>query len=109
MLAENIIKKHLLIKQPDYLDAFDAVLNSMTLYRCNMFVTRREIFDAYCAWLFSFLLDATKEIFQTVQLSDFPDSRRRVMGYFSERMLMTWLFRNRLRLRELKIMEAENL
>ena len=101
-LGETILKKHLRQAQPDYLDALDYVLNSKSFYRCNMFVTRRNIFDAYCRWLFSFIIDAT-------EVDTTPPKRRRVMGYFAERMLTVWLLRNRLRINELNVMFIEDI
>ena len=106
-LGEAILKKYILQVQPDYLDAFEYVMDSTTLYKCNMFVTRKNIFEAYCKWLFSFYLDATEELLRTAELDKFKDSRRRIMGYFSERMMTTWLWKNRLRIKELKIMQVE--
>ena len=103
-LAEAIIKKHIRQAQPDYLDALDYVLNSKSFYRCNLFVTRRNIFDAYCKWLFSFIIDATKEFLRKADLDTIPPKRRRVMGYFAERMLTVWLIKNRLRIKELNVM-----
>ena len=107
VLGEAVIKKYLLQVQPDYLDAFEYVMDSTTFYKCNMFVTRKNIFEAYCRWLFSFYLDATKEILRTAELEKITDNRRRVMGFFSERMMTTWLWKNRLRIKELKIMQVE--
>ena len=108
-LGESIIKKYLLQAQPDYLGAFDYVLSAMTFYMCNMFVTRRNIFDAYCKWLFSFLLDATEEILRTMNFETLQSKQRRVMGFFSERMMTTWLIKNRLRIKELDIMFIKDL
>ena len=108
-LGEKIIKKYLAKVQLDYLDALDYVLSSKTFYRCNLFVTRRNIFDAYCQWLFSFLLDATEEFLHTADLDDVPPKRRRVMGYFAERMLTVWLLKNRLRIKELNVMFVEDI
>ena len=108
-LGETIIKKHLLQAQPEYLDALDYVLNSKSFYRCNMFVTRRNIFDAYCRWLFSFIIDATEEFLRTADLDQTPPRRQRVMGYFAERMLTVWLLKNRLRINELNVMFIEDI
>lgn len=107
--AEAIIKKHLLKTQPDYVAAFEAVMNSMTLYKCNMFVARRSVFEAYCKWLFSFYLDATDEMLRTSGLDNAPDNQRRIMGFFVERMLTVWLIKNRLRIKELNIMQVPGL
>ncbi|MBR3499570.1 MAG: DUF4422 domain-containing protein [Selenomonadaceae bacterium] len=108
-LGENILRKHIMQAQPDYFDAFELVMNSTTLYKCNMFVARRNIFDAYCKWLFSFLIDATEEILRTVPLKNLPWSPRRLMSFLAERMLTVWLIKNRLRVKELKIMQVEGL
>ena len=104
IFAEGIIKKHLLKAQPDYLESFEAVMRLVAIYKCNMFVTRRYIFDAYCKWLFSFFTDAAEEILRAAELDKFTDTRRRIMGYFSERMMMIWLIKNRLRIKELNFM-----
>ena len=108
-LGEKILLKHLMQTQPDYLDAFELVMDSTTLYKCNMFVTRRNVFDAYCKWLFSFLLDATAELLRVVDMKNLLQSQQRIMAYFSERLMTVWLIKNRLRVKELKIMQVEGL
>ena len=108
-LGEAIIRKHLLQAQPDYVDAFDYVLNSSTLYKCNLFITRKYILDAYCRWLFSFIIDATEEVLQKINLADLPFTPRRLVAFFVERMLTVWLRKNRLRIKELPIMFIEGL
>ena len=107
--AEGVIKKHLLKVQPDYLESFDAMMNLMAIYKCNMFVTRRNIFDAYCKWLFSFYLDATDEVLRTIPMADLPYSPRRLMSFFAERMFQVWLRKNRLRIKELRFMFIEGI
>lgn len=103
-LGEMIMRKYLLQVQPDYLDAFDFVLNSTTFYKCNMFVARRDVFDAYCKWLFSFLIDATREALRTAQLQNLPWTPRRLMSFLAERMFSVWLMKNRLRVKEMNLM-----
>jgi hypothetical protein len=103
-LGESVIKKYLLQTQPDYLEAFDAVWNSKSFYKCNMFLTRRYIFDAYCKWLFSFFIDATEEILQSDAFKKVSVRQRRLMGFFSELMPTVWLIKNRVRIKELNIM-----
>ena len=104
IFAEGIIKKHLLKAQPDYLESFETVMDLVAIYKCNMFVTRRNIFEAYCKWLFSFYVDAADEIIRTVGLEQFTGNPQRIMGYFSERMMTIWLLKNRLRIKELNFM-----
>ena len=108
-LGEATIKKHMLRVHPDYLDALDYALGLSFLFRCNMFVTRRNIFDAYCKWLFSFILDAMDEILKLVNFDDVPTKPRRLMGYLVERLFGVWLLKNRLRIKEMKVMHVEGL
>lgn len=108
-LGENILRKYILQAQPDYLDAFEYVMNSPTFYKCNMFVTRRNVLDAFCKWLFSFIIDATDEVLRTVNLQGLPWSPRRLMSFLAERMLTVWLIKNRLRIKELTIMQVDGL
>ena len=102
--AEGVIKKNLLKAQPDYLESFEEVMNLMAIYKCNMFVARRNIFDAYCNWLFSFYIDATEEVLRTIGLENLPYSPRRLMSFYAERMLHVWLRKNWLRIKELDFM-----
>lgn len=74
-------------RQPDYLDAYCDVMEGNHMHICNLFVTRREIFDAYCKWLFSFLLDAADRI----DVSECSTRQQRIAGYFAEVMPTVWL------------------
>ena len=105
----TILKKYLLQVQPDYIDAFNQVFNSLCFYNKNMFITRRDVFDAYCKWLFSFFLDATQEILHLIPLQEATGNSKRLVGYFAEHMHTVWLIKNRLRIKELPIMEVENI
>ena len=108
-VAEEIVRKHLSAAQPDYLDAYDAVINGFTLFICGVFVTRRNILNAYCEWLFSFMLGATLEMRDKVRigdkrLEDLDHMHSRMMSYFAERMLTVWLTKNHLRIKTLPLM-----
>ena len=102
--AATIMKKHIVQTRPDYVDAFDCVINSPSYYQCHMFITRRNIFDAYCKWLFPFVLDALNEVLEKTTLAKFPPNAKRLMGFFAERMFTVWLIKNRLRVKELNKM-----
>ncbi len=111
-IAEKIIRGHLSRTQPDYLDAFDDVLSGITLFPCGMFIARRNIFDAYCQWLFSFIIDATEEIRDKIQIGDktlveMGHDYSRVVGFFAERLLTVWLIKNHLRIKELPAIYRE--
>lgn len=74
-------------RQPDYLDAYCDVMDGHSMYICNLFVTRREILNAYCEWLFSFLLDAADKI----DVTGCTDKQKRIAGYFAEMMWTVWM------------------
>ena len=108
-VSEMILRKNLMRAQPDYLDAFDYKMNSPTCFYKNMFVTRRPIFDAYCEWLFSFLIDSTREILRETPLTEMPIEAQRLPGHFAERMMTVWLLKNHLRIKELGIVELRGI
>lgn len=93
MAVRESMEKH----QPDYLDAFDEVMQGHKAFLCNMFVTRREILNEYCEWLFSFLIEAAEHI----DVSGYDAYSRRVIGFFAERMLTVWLLKHDLKIKEL--------
>ncbi len=101
----GIFRKHITIKQPDYLDAFERVANAHTGFQYEMFLTRRKVFAAYCDWLFSFLLDVTEEIFAKTNIRQITNPRKyRVISFFAERLLTVWLWRNPLRIKRLPVL-----
>ena len=85
--------------QGEYLDAFDSVLGGHVMFRCNMFIMKKDIFDMYCKWLFSFLV----EVAETIDLEGYDDYSKRIIGFFAERMLTVWLWKNHFRIKQLPI------
>ena len=106
LVGMSIIEKHMAENQPDYVDAFKYVMNSTNFYRYNIIVTRKQIFDAYYTWLFSFFLKATNEISKSV---DFGGKSTRLAGFFGERMLTVWLIKNHLRVKDLGVMKVPDM
>lgn len=86
-------------KQPDYLDSYVDVFAHNRMYTCNMFVTRRDILNRYCEWLFSFLLDVADKF----DVSSGKFGQTRAAGYFAEVMWTVWLSRQNLKIFELPI------
>ena len=112
-IAEKILRKHLARTQPDYLDAFDAVMDSFLFFAYGIHVTRRNIFDDYCKWLFSFIIDATAEVIDKVifdgrKLEELPHMYSRIMSFFAERMFTVWLMKNHLRIKPLPVMYRDD-
>ncbi len=108
ILAINLTKTMIERYQPDYLDAFNYIIENGVLYKCNMIITRKYIYDSYCQWLFSFILEAEKEFEKLVSTKNLSTIQKRVFGFISERMLTVWLIKNRLRIKELNVMENKS-
>lgn len=102
-LTRTMIERH----QPKYLEMFNYVIESNSLYKCNMLITRKYVYDSYCEWLFSFILEAEQEFEKLVPLDELDAVQKRVFGFIAERMLTVWLMNNRLKIKELAIMEKK--
>lgn len=78
--------------QPErYRTAFAQVMSSKQIIPCNIMIARKQIFDAYCSWLFSVLLECE----QRIDLYTGRDAyQRRVFGFLAERLMMVWLIAN---------------
>lgn len=108
--VEKIFREHIALKQPDYLDAFNRMAQSFTGFPYEMFITRRNILNAYCGWLFSFLLDILEEVFARTNLKQVNNSRKyRIVGMFSEWLMTIWLSKNRLRIKKLPVIFREGI
>lgn len=91
----DTISKH----QPDYLEAFESVMHGYKMFMCNMFVMRRKMFEAYCEWLFSFIIEAAEKM----DVKMYDKVSQRIIGFFAERMLTVWILKQDLKIKELPI------
>lgn len=83
--------KELLHQQcPQYDPAFELVMQRTWGHRFNMFVMRRDYYDAYCSWLFSLLFELEKRL----DISQYDTYQARVYGFLAERLLDVWLETN---------------
>lgn len=73
----------LLSKHPEYYQDVQAFNESPYGYYTNMFVLKKEIFNAYSAWLFSIL----DELEYKVSLDRYNVQQSRVFGHIAERLL----------------------
>lgn len=80
---------------PEYLDAYLDTMHSCNLSYCNMFIAGKEVFDAYCTWLFAVLFTYEKK----VDLSGYDAQHRRIFGYVSEVLQNVWVRKNRIHAR----------
>ena len=101
-VTEQIITE----KYPEYLDAYNRVMNSSKGHRFNMFVMKKEIFDSYCKWLFDILFELEKRL----DISDYSVNDARVFGFVAERILDVWIQKNQIDYKEIPyvFMEKQN-
>lgn len=74
-------------KYPEYIAAFDTVMESNELHFYNMFVMRKDVLHSYCEWIFNILFEVEKRI----DYSKYDAYQRRVMGFLAERLFNVWL------------------
>lgn len=77
-------------RHPEYLAAYDASMKRTKGHRFNMFIMKRDKFDAYCTWLFDILFELEKRL----DISTYSKNDARVFGFVSERLLDVWIETN---------------
>ncbi|MCM1524372.1 MAG: DUF4422 domain-containing protein [Ruminococcus sp.] len=77
-------------KYPEYIPAFEKVMNSKKAHMFNMFIMKKELADKYCEWLFDILFELEKVI-DTANMTAFE---ARLFGRVSERLLDVWVITN---------------
>lgn len=82
---------------PEYLSAFDKVMNGRSLHLFNMFIMKRELFHQYCEWLFPIL----EELENCYDLKNMNLFQARLIGRVSERLLDVWVIKNKLSYKEI--------
>ncbi len=88
---------------PEYEPAYRWSQNCNFISLGNMVITRKEILDEYCEWLFAILFEAERRI----DLRGYDAYQRRIFGFLSERLFRVWLLKQPLRIREEPVMMTE--
>ena len=83
-------------RYPEYIPAYDRIMKKTTGHRFNMFIMKRDKFDAYCTWLFDVLF----ELESRLDISEYNDNDKRVFGFVSERLLDIWLETNQIKYKD---------
>ena len=93
-------------KYPAYIPAYDKSMKKTTGHRFNMFIMKKELADAYCAWLFDILFELEKRL----DISSYNKNDQRVFGFVSERLLDVWLMTNNIKSKDIPyiFLEKEN-
>ena len=89
----DILRATILDFYPDYISDYDHIMNDTNkLFPYNMFITRWDIFDDYCKWLFGILFLVEKKI----SISKYP-YQARVFGFMGERLLNLYCYHHGLK------------
>ncbi|MGN0141605.1 MAG: DUF4422 domain-containing protein [Roseburia sp.] len=92
LLAGEIIEELF----PEDYAAFEQVMQGSKYYFGNLCVMRKQIFDAYCNWLFSIFFEMEKRI----DVSSYDDYHKRIFGFLSEELLLVYITARKLRVKE---------
>ena len=82
---------------PDYASACYAVMKRTWAHMFNMFIMKKELYHAYCEWLFAIL----GQVEQKVDTSAMTPYEARFMGRISELLLDVWMEYNQVNYKEL--------
>jgi hypothetical protein len=86
---------------PEYSDSFCYIMEyNNRLSQYNMFITKWEIFDDYCKWLFAVLWEVEKQIYSA--------SQARIYGYMSEYLLGVYVHKNKLKAKYYPVIKITN-
>lgn len=102
--STDLVQTRLVISQlcPEYLDAFNEVMLDHQFSPCNILVCRKNLFDQYCAWLFSIEF----ELYRRIDVQSRSDPyQRRVFGFLSERLLNVYLRKHGLQAKEYPVFD----
>ena len=86
----NILLETISELYPEYLQAAEEVQSGIYYYAYNMFITRKEILDMYCEWLFTILNSCEHKI--GVKEDTYQN---RYIGFLAERLLTIYLAHNK--------------
>ena len=87
--AEQLDKTREIIaeKYPDYIASYDKVIKRTYGYMFNMMIMKKDLFDAYCSWLFDILF----ELENRIDMPELDYFQGRYYGRVSEIIFNVWL------------------
>ena len=90
---------------PAYVSSFDQLMNQKRLFANNMFILKKETFEALMKWLFHILFEIEKKI----DLNNYKDYQERIFGFLSERLITLWFYHNKINYKELPLIYFKRL
>ena len=99
--VRNILKDN----YPDFLDSFNKVMSSNTMYANNMYILKQADSNSFNSWWFSILFEFEKR----TDLSIYQSYQQRIFGFMAERLLTVWFRHHSLKIKELPVLYFKNL
>lgn len=99
----RVLRQVISEKRPEYLEAYDKVMNRTWAHMFNMFVMKWEWFDEYCKWLFPIIFECDRRI----DVTGYSYAEAREVAYFGEFMLDVWMEKNGIPYKEMDVMFME--
>lgn len=99
-LTGEIIKKD----YPEYYEEFQKLHKRTSAHMFNMFIMDKQTFDNYCKWLFDILFKLETKVDE----SKYDSFHARLYGRISELLLDVWINTNKLKYKEVKVMDMQN-
>ena len=87
----------------EYLNDFDDVFNNNYVYFYNMFITKSNILNEYCEWLFNILF----KVEELCDISEYDNYQKRIFGFLSERLFTVLLKYKKYKLCETGVINTE--
>jgi hypothetical protein len=92
---------------PDYIEAYEKIMNGNKLTGFNMFVGRRDFLEGYCTWLFKILGELERKIeiysYDSYVAKKNPNITR-ALAYLGERLLPVYVERHKLKVKHFPIL-----
>ena len=93
----------LMEKESSYVPVFDKVMKRRSAHMYNMFIAKREICDAYCAWLFPLLMELEKRS----DPGSYDPFQARLIGRVGELLMDVWVEKNNIHYCEVPVLYME--
>lgn len=92
----NILMDILKEMYPEYYKFSNKVFERNKIYRFNMFITKKALFNKYCEWIFPLL----EKIEKRVGVEDKNEYQKRYIGFMAERLFTLYVIYNKFEIYE---------
>lgn len=89
---------------PNYSESFSHIVNGKNEYGFNIFASNRELMEEYCVWVF----DILQRLETITDIINSDSYQKRIFGFLSERLFTTWIYHQKLSIKELPIKNPEH-